>query len=153
MTTVAVAASRETCAAPSSRWASAQFWGVVLVTPYVLVFLVFVLYPVCYGFWIARRPETYVLLFEDPIFVRSVANTLVFLVVGINLKMAVAAAVGFLRAGARLDPMALAPVHLALGAAVDTDHPVDPLHAQCGVGHRQYADLPFHRRRRPQLAQ
>jgi multiple sugar transport system permease protein len=92
MTTVSVSAtSRDIPAAPRRiSWASAQFWGVVLVAPYVLVFLVFVLYPVCYGFWIARRPETYVQLFEDPIFARSVVNTLVFLGVGINLKMAVA---------------------------------------------------------------
>jgi multiple sugar transport system permease protein len=75
---------------PDRRWAAAQFWGVVLVAPYVLVFLVFVLYSVCYGFWIARRPESYVNLFDDPVFARAIANTLVFLIVGINLKMAAA---------------------------------------------------------------
>jgi multiple sugar transport system permease protein len=94
MSTVAIsttAATRETPVAPAGgRWASAQFWGIVLVVPYVFVFLAFVLYPVCYGFWIARRPESFVHLFEDPIFARSVANTLVFLIVGINLKMAIA---------------------------------------------------------------
>jgi multiple sugar transport system permease protein len=92
MSTVAITApSREAPAAPAGRaWPAAQLWGVVLVAPYVLVFLVFVLYPVCYGFWIARHPESYVHLFDDPIFARSVANTLVFLIVGINLKMAVA---------------------------------------------------------------
>jgi len=92
MTTVAIATTSPNtrAASPGKSWASAQFWGVVLVAPYVLVFLVFVLYPVCYGFWIARHPESYVHLFDDPIFARSVANTLVFLLVGINLKMAVA---------------------------------------------------------------
>jgi multiple sugar transport system permease protein len=94
MSTVAIsttAATRETPVAPAGgRWASAQLWGIVLVAPYVLVFFAFVLYPVCYGFWIARRPESFVHLFEDPIFARSVANTLVFLIVGINLKMAIA---------------------------------------------------------------
>src|SRR5204863_1679747 len=54
------------------------------------VFLFFVLYPIGYGFWVARRPETYAHLFEDPIFARSVVNTLVFLIVAINLKMIVA---------------------------------------------------------------
>ena len=58
--------------------------------PYVLVFLLFVVYPVCYGFWLARDPQNYVQLFEDPIFVRSIFNTLVFLLVGVNLKMLVA---------------------------------------------------------------
>jgi multiple sugar transport system permease protein len=72
---------------PLSPW---QAWGLILVAPYVLVFLVFVLYPVGYGLWIARQPHSYVKLFDDPIFLRSVGNTLVFLIVGINLKMVVA---------------------------------------------------------------
>ena len=62
----------------------------ILIAPYVLVFLVFVVYPVGYGLWLARHPESYVKLVDDPIFARSVVNTLVFLVVGINLKMMVA---------------------------------------------------------------
>ncbi|HMA70807.1 MAG TPA: sugar ABC transporter permease, partial [Xanthobacteraceae bacterium] len=91
MSTVAITATTQAPAVPADRaWPAAQFWGVVLVAPYVLVFLVFVLYPVCYGFWIARRPESFAHLFDDPIFARSVANTLVFLIVGINLKMAAA---------------------------------------------------------------
>jgi multiple sugar transport system permease protein len=69
------------------RW---QFWGRMLVLPYVLVFLVFVLYPVGYGLWLARHPQSYVHLFEDPIFFRSVVNTLVFLIVAINVKMVIA---------------------------------------------------------------
>src|SRR5437667_12712 len=76
-------------AAPMSAW---QVWGLVLIAPYLLVFLVFVLYPVAYGFWLARDPQTYVRLFDDPIFPRSVVNTLAFLIVGINLKMMVALA-------------------------------------------------------------
>ena len=67
-----------------------QRWGIILISPYVLVFLVFVLFPVGYGLWLARHPVSYERLFEDPIFVRSVINTLVFVVVGINLKMIVA---------------------------------------------------------------
>jgi multiple sugar transport system permease protein len=71
----------------SNRWA---FWGTMMVVPYLLVFLVFVLYPVCYGLWLARHPESYVKLFEDPIFFRSAINTIIFIVVAINLKMVVA---------------------------------------------------------------
>ena len=76
--------------APPSRLSAVQAWGLMLIAPYVLVFLVFVLYPVCYGLWLARHPETYERLFADPIFSRSVVNTLVFLIVGINIKMLVA---------------------------------------------------------------
>jgi multiple sugar transport system permease protein len=76
-------------AAPVRPW---QNWGLVLIIPYVLVFVAFVLYPVGYGLWIARDPLTYQKLFHDPIFPRSIVNTLVFLVVGINLKMVLALA-------------------------------------------------------------
>jgi len=67
-----------------------QAWGIVLIAPYVLVFAVFVLYPVVYGLWLARHPASYVKLFDDPVFARTVVNTLAFLVIGINLKMLVA---------------------------------------------------------------
>ncbi|MEO8922811.1 MAG: sugar ABC transporter permease [Caldimonas sp.] len=67
-----------------------QVWALILVVPYILVFAVFVLYPVGYGLWLARHPASYVRLFADPVFLRTVVNTLIFLVVGINLKMAVA---------------------------------------------------------------
>jgi multiple sugar transport system permease protein len=76
-------------AAPLTAW---QVWGFVLIAPYLLVFLVFVLYPVGYGLWVARHPASYVALLDDPIFARSIVNTLIFLVVGINLKMIVALA-------------------------------------------------------------
>jgi multiple sugar transport system permease protein len=77
-------------APPRSRSTSWEFWGRMLVVPYLLIFLVFVLYPVGYGLWLARHPESYVRLFDDPIFFRTAINTVVFLVVGINVKMAVA---------------------------------------------------------------
>lgn len=68
------------------------FWGRMLVLPYLVVFLVFVLFPVGYGLWLARHPESYERLFDDPIFFRTAINTIVFLVVAINLKMIVALA-------------------------------------------------------------
>ncbi len=67
-----------------------QAWGIALVIPYILVFVLFVIYPVLYAFWLAHEPESYERLFDDPIFFRTVVNTLVFLSVAINLKMAVA---------------------------------------------------------------
>ena len=77
---------------PTSRLSSWDFWGRIMVVPYILVFLIFVLYPVCYGLWLARHPASYVALFDDPIFFRSAVNTFVFLMVAINLKMVVALA-------------------------------------------------------------
>ncbi len=87
--------STTTLSAPAAPTASRplnsfQFWGRMLVLPYLLVFLIFVLYPVGYGLWLARHPESYVKLFDDPIFFRTAVNTLVFLVVAINIKMVIA---------------------------------------------------------------
>ena len=70
-----------------SQW---EFWGRIFVLPYLLVFVILVLFPVGYGLWLARHPESYVKLFSDPIFFRTVVNTLIFLIVAINLKMAIA---------------------------------------------------------------
>lgn len=75
---------------PITRTSAWEIWGRLMVAPYLIVFLVFVLYPVLYGLWLARHPQSYVDLFNDPIFFRSVANTLVFLIVAINIKMVVA---------------------------------------------------------------
>jgi len=74
-----------------ARWLTPwQTWGAILIVPYIIIFILFVVYPVGYGFWIARHPHSYVALFDDPIFARSAVNTLVFLVIGINIKMVIA---------------------------------------------------------------
>ena len=85
MSTAAIAASA--ARKPLSTW---EFWGRAFVVPYLLIFLIFVLYPVGYGLWLARSPASYVKLFDDPIFFRTAINTVVFLVVAINIKMLVA---------------------------------------------------------------
>ena len=77
--------------APARRRRSTwQTWGLLMLAPYVLVFVVFVLYPVVYGLWLARHPASYVALFDDPIFGSSIVNTLIFIIVAINVKMVVA---------------------------------------------------------------
>jgi multiple sugar transport system permease protein len=77
---------------PAARRPTGSFerWGRILVLPYVAIFLVFVLYPVGYGLWLARSPQNYVQLAADPVFFRTVVNTVVFLVIAVNLKMAIA---------------------------------------------------------------
>src|SRR5438067_11551026 len=79
-------------ASPAPRRARSvwQTWGVIMLAPYILVFLVFVLYPVTYGLWLARHPQSYVTLFDDPVFFRTVVNTIIFLLVAVNLKFALA---------------------------------------------------------------
>jgi multiple sugar transport system permease protein len=73
--------------ARSQSW---QVWGRLFVAPYLLFFLIFVLYPVGYGLWLARHPSSYETLFADPIFFRTVINTIIFLIVAINIKMLIA---------------------------------------------------------------
>ena len=87
MTTLALPQARGARPSGPARLSPWQVWGLILIAPYLLVFLVFVAYPVGYGFWLARDPQSYDNLFHDPIFPRSVVNTLVFLIIGINLKM------------------------------------------------------------------
>src|SRR6478609_5378598 len=74
----------------SARLSPPQVWGIVLLAPYILVFLAFVIYPIGYGLWLARQPASYVALFNDPIFARAAVNTLIFLLIGINIKMMIA---------------------------------------------------------------
>lgn len=86
------AALASTAASPRTRpgLSTWTLWGRALLVPYVLVFLVFVLYPVGYGLWLARHPDSYARLLDDPIFYRTAVNTLIFVVVAVNVKMVVA---------------------------------------------------------------
>jgi multiple sugar transport system permease protein len=90
MSTLALPQSQPVAPAPRRGWSPWRTWGALLLAPYALIFVVFVLYPVGYGLWLARHPESYVQLFDDPIFAGSVVNTLIFIIVGINLKMIMA---------------------------------------------------------------
>src|SRR3989440_819330 len=86
----AIAIPHPAPAAPRRRFSPWQTWGVIMLAPYILVFLVFVVYPVTYGLWLARHPQSYQTLFDDPVFFRTVVNTIVFLLVAVNLKFVLA---------------------------------------------------------------
>jgi multiple sugar transport system permease protein len=64
--------------------------GTLMVVPYLIIFFGFVLYPVLYGFWLARHPESYTKLLADPVFANSILNTLLFLIVVVNIKFGIA---------------------------------------------------------------
>jgi len=70
-----------------STW---QTWGLIMIAPYAIVFIAFVVYPVSYGLWLARHPDSYTRLFADPIFIRTVVNTILFLGIAVNLKFLLA---------------------------------------------------------------
>ena len=90
MSTIALPRVEPAAPAPKTGVSPWKLWGFILIAPYVAIFFVFVLYPVLYGLWLARSPVSYEHLFNDPIFASSVANTIVFLIVAINIKMMIA---------------------------------------------------------------
>jgi multiple sugar transport system permease protein len=65
-------------------------WAVAFALPYALVFFAFVLYPICYGLWLGGQPELYSQLFADPRYLTAVLNTVIYVGVGVNLKMLLA---------------------------------------------------------------
>jgi multiple sugar transport system permease protein len=62
-------------------------WAIAFVLPYAAVFLAFVVYPFGYALWLAGKPSLYAELFADPLYLPSVVNTLLFVGLGVNLKM------------------------------------------------------------------
>src|SRR5262245_19844281 len=62
-------------------------WAIAFVIPYVAVFLAFVAYPLLYGLWLGSDPALYAELMSEPIYQRTVVNTVLYLVIGVNLKM------------------------------------------------------------------
>jgi multiple sugar transport system permease protein len=62
-------------------------WGAAFVLPYLAVFVLFVIYPVAYGLWLGADPDSYTKLFADPIYVETLINTVIYLAVGVNVKL------------------------------------------------------------------
>ena len=62
-------------------------WAIAFLVPYVAVFAAFVVYPVVFGLWMGSSPALYGLLFSDPRYVVTAVNTLLFVAIGVNLKM------------------------------------------------------------------
>jgi multiple sugar transport system permease protein len=69
---------------------SDRLWALAFATPYVIVFLAFVIYPICYGLWLGSDPATYRQLFTDPVYPSALLNTLIYLLVAVNLKLLLA---------------------------------------------------------------
>jgi len=62
-------------------------WAIAFVVPYAAVFVAFVIYPTAYGLWMAKEPSLYGELVADPLYVRTVVNTALFVGLGVNVKM------------------------------------------------------------------
>jgi len=62
-------------------------WAIAFVVPYAAVFFAFAVYPMGYALWMAGNPALYAELIDDPIYRSTVVNTLLFVGLGVNLKM------------------------------------------------------------------
>jgi len=72
----------------AGRLRRAEFrWALAFIAPYAAVFLIFVVYPFGYALWMASEPSLYADLFTDPHYLRAAFNTLLFVGLGVNLKM------------------------------------------------------------------
>jgi multiple sugar transport system permease protein len=69
---------------------SDRLWALAFATPYVAVFLAFVVYPICFGLWLGSSPASYRQLFADPVYPSALLNTLIYLLVAVNLKLLLA---------------------------------------------------------------
>ncbi len=65
-------------------------WAVAFIAPYAAVFLLFVVYPFGYALWMAAKPSLYADLIADPFYLPTVVNTLLFVGLGVNIKMLLA---------------------------------------------------------------
>jgi multiple sugar transport system permease protein len=62
-------------------------WAVAFALPYIAIFLAFVVYPIAFGIWMGSDLALYEQLFSDPRYLTSVLNTLLYVVIGVNVKM------------------------------------------------------------------
>lgn len=65
-------------------------WAIAFAVPYVCLFLAFVIYPIVYGFWLGGSPKLYMELATDPHYVTAMINTIIYVGIGVNVKMAIA---------------------------------------------------------------
>ena len=62
-------------------------WAIAFIVPYAAVFVVFVVYPFGYALWMASKPALYRELIADELYLPTLVNTLLFVGLGVNLKM------------------------------------------------------------------
>jgi multiple sugar transport system permease protein len=55
--------------------------------PYAAVFLAFAAYPIGYALWMGSKPSLYIDLVDDPLYLQTLVNTLLFAGLGVNLQM------------------------------------------------------------------
>lgn len=62
-------------------------WAIAFLVPYAAVFLAFAVYPIAYALWLGSKLSLYAELIDDPIYPKTVVNTLLFVGLGVNVMM------------------------------------------------------------------
>jgi len=62
-------------------------WAIAFALPYTALFLGFVIYPIAFGIWMGSDLALYQELYSDPRYLTAVINTLLYVGIGVNLKM------------------------------------------------------------------
>jgi multiple sugar transport system permease protein len=62
-------------------------WAIAFALPYAVIFFAFVVYPIAFGIWMGSDPTLYRDLFTDPRYLTTVVNTLLYVGIGVNVKM------------------------------------------------------------------
>jgi multiple sugar transport system permease protein len=62
-------------------------WAIAFIVPYAAVFVAFVVYPSAYGLWMASQPALYGDLIANPRYAQTVINTVLYVGLGVNVKM------------------------------------------------------------------
>jgi multiple sugar transport system permease protein len=65
-------------------------WAIAFFVPYAAVFVAFIIYPVLFGLWTGSRPSFFATLFSDPLYVKTLVNTLLFVGISVNVMMVLA---------------------------------------------------------------
>ncbi len=81
-------ASRTASHPPGRRLGGPEIaWALAFLVPYAAIFLAFVVWPVGYGLSMASRPSYYAELLEDPLYLTTVINTVLFVGLSVNVMM------------------------------------------------------------------
>lgn len=73
-----------------------EAWALFFLTPFLVVFALFVIYPVGYALYLGTDLGVYGRVLTDPLYLQSLWNTFVFILLGVGLKMLLALALSSL---------------------------------------------------------
>ena len=79
-----------------SALSAQEAWALFFLTPFLIVFVLFVVYPVGYALYLGTDFSVYRRVLADPLYLQSLWNTFVFILFGVGLKMLLALALSSL---------------------------------------------------------